>query len=123
MARGSSLAWLGTALFVATAPFVARAQLEDSGLVPGPAVSDAGDDTSPPPVIPTDSGSDASTSPTTDVATPGPTLPSGDAAPPPNLINDTGTGCTCSTVARPASSMLPFLGVSLALFATLRRKR
>lgn len=54
----------------------------------------------------------------TDAAAPGPNLPNGEPAPPPDLVEDTG-GCSCRAVAT-ATSPLPF--VLAVLVVTLRRK-
>lgn len=56
----------------------------------------------------------------TDAAAPGPNLPNGEPAPPPDLVEDTG-GCSCRAVAA-ATSPLPFV-LAVLLVALRRRPR
>jgi hypothetical protein len=126
--NGSFIAWLGTGLLVATVPFVARAQLEEAGVLPDPFDSGA-------PSSGFDSGTGSSPFNDTGVedagngpdALPGPTLPNGDAAPPPDLVMDTPPGCTCSVLASSASGMGAILApapfILIAALALRRRPR
>jgi hypothetical protein len=118
--NGSFIAWLGTGLLVATAPFVARAQLEESGVLPDP--FDTGSstevDSATTPII--DSGlSDTGGLPDT---LPGPTLPNGEPIPPQDLVLDTSKGCTCTAIATSAGTMLAPAPILLAAALLYRRR-
>lgn len=123
--NGSFIAWLGTGLLVATAPFVARAQLEESGVLPDP--FDSGSS------VEVDSGSPSSgfdsglgdSGVVSDVL-PGPTLPNGEPIPPENLVLDTSKGCTCEAVATSAGTMMapaPMLLAAALLYRRSAKKR
>ncbi|MGZ3475134.1 MAG: hypothetical protein ACXWUG_13140 [Polyangiales bacterium] len=119
--NGSFLAWLGTGLLVATAPFVARAQLDEAGVLPDPfdtGTSSISNDTGTGPVV-IDSGFDADAA---EAAIPGPTLPNGDAVPLPDLAADTGKGCTCTSIATAAGSMVAPVPLLLIAAWYLRRR-
>jgi hypothetical protein len=121
--NGSFIAWLGTGLLVATAPFVARAQLEEAGVLPDPFDSGSSTEldtgTLPTPVV--DSGLTDTGSVVGD-AVPGPTLPNGEPIPPEDLVLDTSKGCTCTSIATSAGTMLAPAPILLAAALLYRRR-
>lgn len=112
------MAWFGTAMLIATAPYVARATLDDIGVtstsdaVPTDeiAMDDAGGVAEDAPADTSDLAEDA-TAPSSDAEIAGPRLPNGEPPPPPDLAADTG-GCSCRSFSPPPSSSIPSSGPS-----------
>lgn len=121
MRRTSTLAGsIATLVLIATAPIVARAQLEDGGFDPGPFQEDTGailpdDDSGFGSLL--DAGGIDAAGPTD--ADPGPRLPGGEPIPQPFLA-DTG-GCSCGY---PGAGRAPAIGaLVVALALAIRRRR
>jgi hypothetical protein len=126
--RSSTLAWFVTAMLIATAPFVARAQFDEDASITPPEL-DTGMELVDTAVVDVgtgelfDTGVDATTAPSGDTE-PGPRLPNGEPVPAPFLAADV-TGCGCRN-APPADVTMRLAGVALALAglaATARRRR
>jgi hypothetical protein len=122
---GSFLSWLGVGLLVATAPFVAQAQLDDAGGIPGGDPSDAAGAVIDTGSQATDSGLVATNdSMTSSDGSPGPTLPNGEPVPGRDLVDDTPQGCTCSLLATTSmKAALPVPVILVAAWALRRRMR
>ncbi len=126
MKRGdTTLAWFATAMLLATAPFVARAQLDDDAGIgttgPGVDASSPFDGGEGPGSSDASASLDGATSPDGDS---GPRLPNGEPLPPPYFAMDAG-GCSCRT--SPGARIA--LGISsgalalVGLMASRRRRR
>jgi len=120
----STLAWLATAMLIATAPFIARAQFEDDvGTDPGFPGTDSGSLSEGPGSTDAAAYLDAGINSPTGDADPGPRLPSGEPVPVPFLATDAG-GCSCrASGALDLAGRMGGFALALAGLAAFARRR